>query len=141
MNGKPGEPTAEELVAFLNEQLPAERMSEIEDVLRDDSDLQSRMAAIVHQHDPGTHSVGAIWRRERLSCPSRNQLGSYLLGAADATREAYIDFHLRVIGCRYCAANLADLEGAASEAAGDEAGRRRRKFFQSSAGFLWSDQD
>jgi len=131
--------TNEELLAFLEEQLPAERMAEIEQSLRGDQELQQRLASVVHQHDPGAHSVGAIWRRRRLSCPSRSELGSYVLGASEPTRAEYIEFHLRVIGCRYCVANLEDLEQTAGEQA-DAVTRRRQKFFQSSAGYLSGDE-
>ena len=131
--------TNEELLAFLEEQLPAERMAEIEQALRDDEELRQRLASTLRQHDPGAHSVGAIWRRRRLSCPSRSELGSFLLGAADPTRAEYIEFHLRVIGCRYCAANLSDLEQAAGDQV-EEVNRRRQKFFQSSAGFLSGEE-
>ena len=132
--------THEELLAFLEEQLPAERMAELEQVLRGDEELRQRLALAVRQHDPGAHSVGAIWRRRRLSCPSRTELGSYLLGASEEIRAEYIEFHLRVIGCRYCAANLSDLEQVAGDP-GDEVQRRRQKFFQSSAGYLSGDDE
>ena len=46
-------PTSEELLAFLEEQLSAERMAEIEQALRSDVDLQQRLAGVVRQHDPG----------------------------------------------------------------------------------------
>lgn len=132
--------TNEELLAFLDEQLPAERMAELEQALRVDEELRQRLASAVRQHDPGAHSVGAIWRRRRLSCPTRTELGSFLLGAADSTRAEYIEFHLRVIGCRYCTANLVDLEQTAGEQA-EEVTRRRQKFFQSSAGYLSGDDE
>ena len=131
--------TNEELLAFLEEQLPAERMAEIEQALRDDEELRQRLASTLRPHDPGAHSVGAIWRRRRLSCPSRSELGSFLLGAADPTRGEYIEFHLRVIGCRYCAANLSDLEQTAGDQV-EDVNRRRQKFFQSSAGYLSGDE-
>ena len=133
-------PTNEELLAFLEEQLSAERMAEIEQALRSDVDLQQRLAGVVRQHDPGAHSVGAIWRRRRLSCPSRSDLGSFLLGALEPVRTEYIEFHLRVVGCRYCAANLSDLEQEAGDQA-EEVTRRRQKFFQSSAGHLANDNE
>ena len=53
---------------------------------------------------------GAIWHRSRLTCPSRQQLGSYLLDALDPELAAYIKFHIEVVECPYCQANLADLE-------------------------------
>ena len=68
--------TNEELLAFLDGQLPAERMAELEQALRVDEELRQRLASAVRQHDPGAHSVGAIWRRRRLSCPTRTELGS-----------------------------------------------------------------
>ena len=46
----------------------------------------------------------------------------------------YIRFHLETIGCRYCQANLADLAAASQP---DEAPvQRRRRYFQTSAGYL-----
>ena len=43
--------------------------------------------------------------------------------------------HLDVVGCRYCQANLADLEN--QQAEHDTASQtRRRRYFQSSAGYL-----
>jgi len=63
-----------ELEAFLDESLPVERMTAIEDALRADEELQKRLAAINGRRDAGVHSLGEIWRRHRLSCPSREQL-------------------------------------------------------------------
>ena len=48
--------------------------------------------------------------RARLTCPSRQQLGSYLLDALDPELAAYLKFHLEVVECPFCQANLADLE-------------------------------
>ena len=56
------------------------------------------------------HTLGAIWHRCRLTCPSRQQLGSYLLDALDPELAAYIKFHIEVVECPFCQANLADLE-------------------------------
>jgi hypothetical protein len=56
------------------------------------------------------------------------------LGTLDEGHAEYLEFHIRTIGCRYCAANLGDLEQALE--AGAETAKRRRKFFQSSAGYL-----
>jgi len=81
------------------------------------------------------HSLGEIWRSERLSCPTRQQLGSHLLGVLPGELADYIAFHLEVIGCRYCRANLADLEAQQAEHK-DTVQTRRRKYFQSSAGYL-----
>ena len=123
----------EELAAYLREQLPVERSSAIEQALRDDEAVRRRLAAVAADGEEG-RSVGAIWREARLSCPSRDDLGALLLGALDPAAERHALFHVREVGCRFCAANLADLEEAASKS--PEIAQRRRRVFQSSAGQL-----
>ncbi len=123
-----------DLEAYLDEALPPEQMVRVESALRKDPELIQRLASINARRDVGVHSLGAIWRRHRLSCPSREQLGSHLLGALPPEVSGYIDFHLETIGCRYCQANLADLSKQQAES--PDAETRRRKYFQSSAGYL-----
>ena len=67
-----------ELEAYVDEALPAERMAAIEEAARGDVDLLRRLAAVNARRDAGVHSLGEIWRRNRLTCPTREQLGSYL---------------------------------------------------------------
>jgi len=124
-----------DLEAYLDEALPAEAMAKIEKALRADAALLERLAAVIGRNDTGLHSLGAIWRRARISCPSRDQLGSYLLGALSDELAGYIGFHLETVGCRLCAANIADLEARQAESPSDVQGRRQR-YFQSSAGYL-----
>lgn len=124
-----------DLEAYLDESLPAVEMAGIEAALRREAALRERLVTASGRRDAGVHSLGAIWRRHRLSCPSREQFGSYLLGALSEEEADYIRFHLETIGCRYCQANLADLKSQRLEAS-DEAHGRRRRYFQSSAGML-----
>ncbi len=127
--------TLVELEAFLDEALTPGEMSEIETQLREMPELLEQLRSILGRRDAGVHSVGAIWRRHRISCPSRDLLGSYLLGVLDPEQQDYIRFHLEEVGCRYCSANLADLQACQRESA--EASQvRRRRYFQSSAGYL-----
>jgi hypothetical protein len=125
-----------ELERFLDEALPPERMAALEAALRGDDALQSRLAAAVGRRDAGVHSLSAVWRRHRLTCPTREQLGSHLLGVLDAGLDGYIKFHLETVACRYCQASLEDLRSqhAAADAAVTE--QRRKRYFQSSAGYL-----
>jgi hypothetical protein len=125
-----------ELEAYLDELLPIEQMAAIEDALRQSDVLQKRVTAINGRRDAGVHSLGEIWRRHRLSCPPRDQLGSYLLGVLAREAADYVKFHLETIGCRYCCANIADLQAQQTAAEAEVAERRRRKYFQSSAGYL-----
>ncbi len=129
-----------ELEAYVDEALPAERMAAIEEAARGDSELLCRLAAVNARRDAGVHSLGEIWSRNRLTCPTREQLGSLLLNVLPDETVAYIRFHLDRIGCRYCQANLDDLKSqqaaAAKDAHGEQATRRRKKYFDSSAGHL-----
>jgi hypothetical protein len=85
--------------------------------------------------DRGEHSLGAIWRREHLSCLGREQLGSYLLGAVEPDWEDYIRFHLQIIGCPHCQANLDDLSKKQAEAT-EPVKKRRQRILKSTAGVL-----
>jgi hypothetical protein len=62
-------------------------------------------------------------------------LGSYLLDALPHDAADYVTFHLQTIGCRYCTANLADMR-AQHDRSDTESDVRRRKYFQSTAGYL-----
>jgi anti-sigma factor RsiW len=124
-----------DLESYLDEALPPEEMAQVEKLLRKDRRLLAELAAINARRDAGVHSLGEIWRRHRVSCPSRHQLGSYLLGALPDEVADHVAVHLDLVGCRYCRANLADLEHQQAEAP-DAVQSRRRRYFQSSAGFL-----
>lgn len=123
------------LEAYLEEALPAEEMAAIELELRGRPDLLEKMAAIHARRDNGLHSVGEIWRKHRLSCPTREQLGSFLLEALPTEQATYIRFHVEVIGCRYCQSNLSDLREQQAEAS-EVISTRRTRYFQSTAGHL-----
>jgi hypothetical protein len=101
--------TRQMLRDYLHDALPDAELAAVEKALRESAKLRALYTEVVEQEDRGEHTVGAIWRRERVSCLSREQLGGYLLGAGDAELLDYIDFHLKTIGCPYCQANLDDL--------------------------------
>ncbi|TWT51538.1 hypothetical protein KOR42_35860 [Thalassoglobus neptunius] len=125
-----------ELLAYLDEMLPVERATQIEAVLRESPALRKRAALLSRRRDHGAHTVGEIWRRRQLSCPSRETLGSMLLGVAEPDVEDYIQFHIQVVGCRVCLANLLDLKEKQSQDADDSS--RPQRYFESSAGLFRS---
>jgi hypothetical protein len=127
--------TQSDLQAYLDEALPSEQMAAIEAELRKKPDLLKQLSAINARRDAGVHSVGEIWRRHRLSCPAREDLGSYLLGVLDNEQADYIGFHIKTIGCRLCQANIEDLERQQKETV-ETTKTRRSKYFQSTAGHL-----
>jgi hypothetical protein len=102
--------TRQMLRDYLNDALPEPETAAVERALRDSPQLQAQLRDVLDQEDRGEHSVGAIWRRERVSCPTRDQLGGFLLGAGDDDLLKYVRFHIEVIGCPYCQANLDDLK-------------------------------
>ena len=131
--------TDQQLSSYLDESLSNPTMAEIERALRSDQRLRDRLVALAAQREAGIHGLGEIWRRHRLSCPSRPLLGSFLLGAMDESQAGYIRFHLEAVQCRFCQANLDDLKKQSSESQ-VAVQTRRRKYFQTSAGLLSSSR-
>jgi hypothetical protein len=88
----------------------------------------------MRRRDQGGHTVGEIWRRDRLSCPTRATLGSHLLGVLDESLNQYVEFHLETIGCRLCNAVIIELEESRQSQPANN--HRRKRYFESSAGML-----
>ena len=109
---------------YLQDALPDAEMAGVEAALRENAKVQALLKDILQEIDRGEHSIGAIWRRERLSCPTRDQIGSFLLQALDDDLMGYVEFHLKTIGCPACQANFDDLEK--KQARADAATAKRR---------------
>ena len=78
-----------------------------------------------------------IWEEHRPSCPKRSTIGAHVLGTLDDSWRRYVDFHLNQLGCRFCLANLDDLQQQ-NEAAQRQVDRLRTRIMQSTVGFLRS---
>src|SRR5215471_16447116 len=102
--------THEQLAGYLDDSLADGETAQVEQALRQSEPLRRQLRVLMEERDRGEHSIGAIWRRQRLTCPSREQLGSFLLQVLDGPRQEYVAFHLKTIGCPFCQANLADLQ-------------------------------
>ena len=124
-----------DIEAYLDEALTPSEMAAVEAELRSSPKLLKQLAKVNSRRDAGVHSLGEIWRRHRISCPTREQMGSFLLGVLDDEQADYIRFHLDVVSCRLCHANLEDLKCRQAES-NDMVVVRRRKYFDSSAGYL-----
>jgi len=74
-----------------------------------------------------------LWEYYRFSCPKRNTIGAYLLGTLEPDWHKYVEFHLKVLGCRFCRANLDDLQSQSQETQ-NEAFQAR--IMESTIGFL-----
>ncbi|AWM39468.1 hypothetical protein GobsT_22020 [Gemmata obscuriglobus] len=108
--------TRQMLRDYMHDALPDAELAAVEKALRESAELRALYKEVIEHEDRGEHTVGAIWRRERISCVSREQLGGYLLGAGDPEMLDYITFHLTTVGCPYCQANLDDLRKPAKSA-------------------------
>ena len=74
-----------------------------------------------------------IWEDMRPSCPKRSTIGAFLLGTLDDPWRTYVDFHLNRLGCRFCGANLDDLQRRTEQI---NSTAFRQRIMQSTIGFL-----
>jgi RNA polymerase sigma factor (sigma-70 family) len=74
-----------------------------------------------------------LWEYHRFSCPKRNTIGAYMLGTLEPDWHKYVEFHLNTLGCRFCRANLDDLQSQSQETK-QEAFQAR--IMESTIGFL-----
>jgi hypothetical protein len=130
--------TQNELEAYLDEALDVERMAQIEQTLRRDPRLLEHLARINARNDSGNHSLSSIWRRHQIGVPSRDELGSYLLGILPEEHADYIRFRVQTLRCRFTIAKLNDLQAQQQQSEKQQTVRRRR-YFQSSVGYLQDD--
>ena len=127
------------LRAYLADTLCPEDQARVEKALRESAELRAQLEDVRQNRGvAGLHSLGAIWRRARLTCPTRQQLGSALLDALDPALAAYINFHLDVIECPFCQANLADLKAKTAQPA-TATQQRRNRILKSSQHLLGDD--
>jgi RNA polymerase sigma factor (sigma-70 family) len=74
-----------------------------------------------------------VWEAQRLSCPKRSTIGRFLLGTLDSDWQDYVDFHLNKLGCKFCRANLQDLQ---QQTETKEKSSFRQRIMESTVGFL-----
>lgn len=94
--------------------------------------LQEGDAPLPDDDDGAEVTVARVWRERRLTCLKRSTLGSYVLGVLDGPWLGYTQFHLDVVACPLCLANLQDMESEEPAAPG----RPSETIFTSSVGFL-----
>jgi hypothetical protein len=127
--------TNDELIAFLGETLSETRMIEIERAIREDEGLRARLEGLLSQRDSGAEGIGEIWKRFRLTCPTRETLGSFLFNVLSPEETQFIELHLSITNCVYCLSNLEDLKRNQAGVA-NQSSPRRQRYFQSSVGRL-----
>lgn len=126
--------TDEQLLAYADELLSVQSAAQLEQGIRSDSLLADRLLSLLAMRDQGTHSLGEIWRREALSCPSREIWSAYLVGQFGDGLNEYLRSHLELVACRRCQANVTDLQQHGVEV--EAAARRAERILATSAGAL-----
>ena len=91
---------------------------------------QSEPADIESTFLPSLHQV---WENLRPSCPKRTTLGKFSLQLLPDDWTDFVHFHVELLGCSYCRANLAELEAESEESGSEDFSQQ---LFQSTIGFL-----
>jgi hypothetical protein len=132
----------EMLRSYLADALCPEDSARVEKALRDSAELRARLEDVRQDRaDTQLHTLGAIWHRARLTCPSRQQLGSLLLDALDPELAGYFQFHLDVVECPFCRANIEDLKAQSQATHAARASKtRQHRILQSSQHLLGEDK-
>jgi len=76
--------------------------------------------------------IRSTWKKNLLSCLKRSTVGTYALHALEDDWADYVSFHLEIVGCEVCAANLQDLKNQDTR----ETAVVKERLFASSVGFL-----
>ncbi len=126
--------TRDRLRAYLDDRLPEGEMATIEKELRVNAELRELLVVVRNERESSHHSLGAVWQRERLTCPTRETLNGYLRDLLEDDHKTYIHFHLFTIGCPFCVANLEDLQELHAEPTQRDS--RRERIFETSVGIL-----
>jgi RNA polymerase sigma factor (sigma-70 family) len=92
--------------------------------------LHEKLAA--QQAEPSDSALTEVWEENRFTCPKRSTIGRFLLETLEEPWKSYVDFHVNRLGCRFCRANVEDLQKA-NEA---EQQKAQKKFFESTIGFF-----
>lgn len=126
------------LIGYIEEALSDDDMARVEAMLRSSLVWRQALEELRNRSDLGEHSVGMIWRRQRLTCPDRERLWAYRAGGLMPDEEDFLRFHLETVKCPWCQASLRDLdaEGVGKGPTVPDSGRRRRRFFETSVGQL-----
>lgn len=98
-------------------------------------DLRERLSEVGSgrgDEDPSDSLLTEVWEENRYTCPKRSTIGRFLLGTLEEPWKEYVEFHVNKLGCRFCRANVDDLQKA-TEA---EQKKVQQRIFESTIGFF-----
>jgi RNA polymerase sigma factor (sigma-70 family) len=84
------------------------------------------------ESEPSDSMLTAVWEQQRFTCPKRSTIGRFLLGTLEEPWNEYVDFHVNKLGCKFCRANVEDIQK------GTEAEQKKvqQRIFESTIGFF-----
>lgn len=82
-----------------------------------DGALSAMLAEALDSGEGDVHfDVGELWKRARVSCPSRHWLARLVAGTLPEGPSTFVRFHLDEMHCEWCLANRDDLERSGRDA-------------------------
>jgi hypothetical protein len=85
---------------------------------QEDSELRGQIRTVQSEFDYHNHTVGSLWRRNQLTCPSDQEIADYQRGELAIIYPKIADhlqFHLNSIRCIYCISTAAELKQSAAK--------------------------
>src|SRR5262249_54570978 len=98
-------------------------------------DLRERLmrdSAVQESSEPADSLLTHVWQQNGFTCRNRRTIGGSLLGTLEGTWKEYVDFHVNKLGCKFCRANVDDIQKA-TEA---EQKKVQQRIFDSTIGFF-----
>ena len=93
--------------------------------------------AALHEEAEGLSiSIGALWIKERISCPHEDILHAFIDGSLGAEEHRYIEFHTNDVGCPYCQSAIAEFGEESKGGTTDEIRSAMENSLRSSTSFL-----
>lgn len=129
--------TINQLDAYLDDAVNQEEAARIEQAIREYPELQQEALKLLQNRDRGQHTIGAIWRREQLTCPSQEEIRLFILEGLDDNMMDYLEFHLETLECPQCKATYTALK----DSSNGEEQERQQRIFKGSTGTLPPHQE
>lgn len=82
--------------------------------------------------EPTDSMLTEVWEEYRFTCPKRSTIGRFLLGTLEDSWKGYVEFHVNKLGCRFCHANVQDLQKADELAVKQS----QQRIYESTIGFF-----
>ena len=104
--------------AYIDGALSPEEADAFTSMAYGDSELRGKIRTVQTEFDYHNHTVGSLWRRNQLTCPSDQEIVDYQRGELAIIYPKIADhlqFHLNSIRCIYCISTAAEWKQSAAK--------------------------